>query len=527
MPRPLWREPVFFLHIPKVAGTSIRHFLEGCLLRHEHYRIVSVPAEIETRASTPLSEEIKFVSGHAPFWYSEAFRSRARTLTILRNPIERALSTWRFWKGLPPPADADHSEEARLLRAVQAATLEEFAANRDGVWWGAINNYATWLIGHDKPWNLTAGFDEGMAALARTRLRTIELLGVVERLSPSMRLIASDLGIPQTRPVPQLNSSSPSSEADLVSPSIVRALTEANEHDMALWEDANLELSRRLERSPRTAVPLAALSDSRFAPRCVQGRYELTLGKDPLLCEGWLPPEEDDFGSWRFAAAPGPAELYLQWPVGSGDFAIVIKSPFCAPGFNYEAVEVSVDGNTIGRIVAQFHDHVCITTAAIPRSAAPLRRLTLSYPDPHLDERTHASHSNQIAFAVTSISWMECTSSCWDAVLHINGLLSTEVRSLREAAKARALDIQALEEMILKKDNYIASLLAALEEKAISSSSAVRDLEAMIAKKDEYIASLLAALEEKAKFERETANPIGSRSATGRGRDQSEIAESS
>jgi hypothetical protein len=463
-PRSLWRDPVFFLHIPKVAGTSVRHHLEGCLYPHERRRVTDVNSEVRAAAHERLPVGVKFVSGHLPLWYREAFKQRARTLIILRHPVERALSTYRFWKGLPPPTDTDGSEEAALLRAVQRTSLEEFALNQDGVWWGAISNYATWLVGHNAPWDLSVGFQPSMTPLARRRLQNIEMIGLTERLSESMQLISDELGLPYTRPLPSLNVSSSHSEMDRVPASIARALTDANEHDLTLWDDANRELDRRLPLLPRR-LALAPMLKTRFSPLPVGDHFELSLGNDPVVCEGWLPPERDQFQSWRFAAAPGPAELYVQWPSCNDPLALVIESPFAAPAFDYNELVIHIDGHRTSRTVVQLSDRTLIVTAAISSNADSSRTITFSYPDPCNGSRRAATHDNQIAFAVTSITWTRCPDGDWDVASHIGARLSEEVRSLHAQSIEQSTAICALEEMIVRKDEYIQSLLQLLEDK--------------------------------------------------------------
>lgn len=463
-PRPIWRDPVFFLHIPKVAGTSVRHALEGCLYPHEWRRLEDLKAEIGPASVQSMPNGIQFVSGHVPIWYREAFKRRARTLVILRHPVERALSTYRFWKGLPlPPAD-DVSDEAVLLRTMKDVSLEEFACNEAGVWRGAISNYGTWLLGHHTPWDLSVGFDPSMAPLARERLREIEMIGLTERLPESMQLIAQELGIPYTRPLAALNASSPHHEIDRAPPSIARAIADANEHDLALWDDANCELDARLKRRSNGPRLAPITSEARFSPLAVGDRFELALGQDPLICEGWLPPEKDNFGSWRFAVAPGPAELYVRWPTCNDRLALVIESPFAAENFDYSSLEICVDDQPINQTVVRLHDRIKIFTTALRAGVSPERKITFRYSEPEIADRAHATHANQSAFAVTSIKWMRCPNGDWDVASLIGARLSDKISMLHDQSAQRAAAMRTMEGMIAKKDEYIHSLLQALNK---------------------------------------------------------------
>lgn len=95
--RPHWaRAGVIFIHVPKAAGTAISHALYGRALGH-------VPATAVAR--------------HCPeLW------QRAESFAVLRGPVDRALSAWRF-------ARTGGTEVAGISAEAQAAVagFESFA----------------------------------------------------------------------------------------------------------------------------------------------------------------------------------------------------------------------------------------------------------------------------------------------------------------------------------------------------------------------------------------------------------------
>ncbi|MCX7360112.1 MAG: hypothetical protein NT015_18480 [Alphaproteobacteria bacterium] len=240
-------------------------------------------------------------------------------------------------------------------------------------------------------------------------------------------------------------------------------MSDANEHDLALWDDANRELDNRMKRRPHRAQ-LAPVASERFSPLAMGDRFELSLADDPLICEGWLPPEKDEFRSWRFAAAPGPAELYVRWPTCNDSLALVIESPFAAENFDYSSLEISIDDQRIEQTLVQLHDKTLIFTTALEPNEKPERKITLRYSDPASERRGHATHENQSALAVTSIKWMRCPNGDWDVASLIGERLSNKISALQLQSAERATAIRTMEGMIAKKDEYIHSLLQALDD---------------------------------------------------------------
>jgi hypothetical protein len=91
---------IFFIHIPKAAGTTLRKALE----RSVRDRLVPAYPDNEAlslekavaRASSLRSDSIIF--GHFSWGLHERFRRTPRYACILRNPVDRVIS-WYRWQG--------------------------------------------------------------------------------------------------------------------------------------------------------------------------------------------------------------------------------------------------------------------------------------------------------------------------------------------------------------------------------------------------------------------------------------------
>ena len=114
-------DPLIFLHIYKTGGTTLNRILEREYKLHQicsvdpngwqwHYR------KILRWPERRLNRTLVF-KGHMPFGLHDVLRRRARYLTILRDPVERAVSDYYFARSFAP--HINH-------RVAQQLTLEEY-----------------------------------------------------------------------------------------------------------------------------------------------------------------------------------------------------------------------------------------------------------------------------------------------------------------------------------------------------------------------------------------------------------------
>jgi len=82
---------LYFLHIPKTGGTTLRFLLEQQLTKDEIY-----PDHFYKTAKSEVAH--KLVDGHFPYWFCEQMDENFHSsfkVTILRDPVERYLSFLR------------------------------------------------------------------------------------------------------------------------------------------------------------------------------------------------------------------------------------------------------------------------------------------------------------------------------------------------------------------------------------------------------------------------------------------------
>jgi hypothetical protein len=460
----------FFLHIPKTAGTAVRHFLEGPLHRDEIVRVDSVADEVRQRQHEPYGPHVKFVSGHLPFWFSEALSGKSQTLLFLRHPVDRVLSTFFFWKNLPQPSPEDCSPQAELLRRMRDIGLDEFVLSSTAPARGAISNYSCRLVGHTSPWTLETPFNQEAQALACSRLEEVEMLGIVERMPESLTLISQRLGIPFTGSLLRQNTTEGRRDKSEISPEIIRAILDLNDGDMALWERGQAELDRRMQSaSPSTpAKHQNERVDDKYEPPMRGGELTLLPGEDPILGGGWFAPERNEAMTWRCVANGTPATLEVPLPVDQA-LLMVIDSPFAVPDLNYARLKITVNGELIDYVLAPLPDRTLIIGAPGKPSKSRVRQISIEYPY-DADLMKPPTDSRDVAFAVRSIKWLVWStqedSRSWRSMRTIVAQLSQALSLARQDKADTSAYVASLLKTLESKDCYIQALTNELATQA-------------------------------------------------------------
>jgi len=250
--------PLFFLHIMKTGGTALleglksiageRVQLTGLFLDH----LVVAPRAVVQRAS--------LVAGHLGAEALELLAPEAETATVIREPVTRALSHW-----------AHVRRDPSLLGEGAQLSLEEFVFSPR--WRPLCENFQArnlvHRIGLASAWHdyspvqrlaeleLRAG--PGASALplqclfelspmpasgqeltnaALSRLEAIEYVGVTEQLDDLFRMLAARWGVANPPRLPRANVASERPRPEDVPASLRQAVQDANQADLALYEQA-------------------------------------------------------------------------------------------------------------------------------------------------------------------------------------------------------------------------------------------------------------------------------------------------
>jgi hypothetical protein len=185
--------PLFFIHIMKTAGTSLRNNIRAHFDDRELYPsrlydadlfeahtsiayLLSIPAERRDR--------IRAYMGHFPYVATQLLGQEVTTLTTLRQPVDRAISHLKHlsvWSPEHKDLSLEAIYEDRILHPC-------FLRNHQS------KIFALSAEDNPRTYRDVLEVDDQRLALAKQNLASVDLIGVVERYDELLRAIEGRFG---------------------------------------------------------------------------------------------------------------------------------------------------------------------------------------------------------------------------------------------------------------------------------------------------------------------------------------------
>ena len=256
-----------FLHVEKTGGTSLQNMLlqsfGAARVYHEHND------SLHLHSPAQLSMYSVF-AGH--FNYdSLAFipRRQLKLFTFVREPMQRLLSLYHFWRSHDPSAPRFHES----MKLAQELGIETYYAASDVARSPSTWNHMTWCVMGDRQWRqwrrLLAGVRgerrvrviESLRAPIRERLREFSFVGLQENFTGSCRELFRIMGRPcpderADHSVEQLSATSSyirKSARPVLTPRAIEVMADLVELDAMLYEEAKTLYTLRLARRRNVA----------------------------------------------------------------------------------------------------------------------------------------------------------------------------------------------------------------------------------------------------------------------------------
>lgn len=181
---------IFFIHIPKCAGTTLHHIIEQ---QYEPEEIYTVPAvdwqedcyyDLKDKWSSDMKKRIRVVKGHMLYGWHTAFGDDPFTyITFLRDPVDRIASLYHFSKN----SNGAHY----LAQEAEKYSLAEFAVLKHL----ELRNYMVRSVAGMPSWAGDLQLDTRVLELAFHHLaRDFSFVGIIERFADGIEALSNKMG---------------------------------------------------------------------------------------------------------------------------------------------------------------------------------------------------------------------------------------------------------------------------------------------------------------------------------------------
>jgi hypothetical protein len=192
---------LYFLHIPKTAGRSVRAALE------ENFPVSAVAPIMYQSDLLPLAPtdllQYELIAGHFGYGLKRYLPIPIDIITFLRRPIDQALSMFFDHKA------NGYLENGRTLEDVLDSIDVQRILNIQTRWLAcddlSTRNTGYDLFYEDRDEAIHALSDRALLDKAKIRLASMAVIGIVEQLEPSMALLCDHFGWPVRAQWPRIN----------------------------------------------------------------------------------------------------------------------------------------------------------------------------------------------------------------------------------------------------------------------------------------------------------------------------------
>ena len=228
---------LFYMHIPKTAGTSLFSFISEQFKPEEVFPFRG--SEFENNLNNLTPEEIgryRFIHAHFDYTIYKLLSRKPVYITMLRDPVERVFSAYQHTK-----MDASHRLHSEITE--KNLSLKEMI---DHPLAPVSNVQVGYLVGkklRTEEFNQLS--DQAKLEIAKVHLDEFAFFGITEYFNDSVELLCGTFGWEPQKDHKPLNRSLQPSQRENITPEEIRAIEERNQLDMHIYEYARKLFRKR------------------------------------------------------------------------------------------------------------------------------------------------------------------------------------------------------------------------------------------------------------------------------------------
>jgi hypothetical protein len=243
-------KPIFYLHIPKTAGSSMNRFLINQFEEDETLLHIESRNIFKNQDTLDNADTYKLLSGHVSFPQMinkmDVVNTR-QTIATFRLPLAHVISHISWVRKLAEPAEHGRLQKHNMTIQKTAAKLADTDLSQPN----EITELIRWLeankvfVFHNTQTKYLCGggqgvFSPGLINQALQHLNQIDYVGTVERLNEFISLLCYRLGFSQPNESSTIkeNSNSRTYGLDIKDTSICRALQPLIGWDQVIYNQA-------------------------------------------------------------------------------------------------------------------------------------------------------------------------------------------------------------------------------------------------------------------------------------------------